>query len=302
MKKFLTVLLSLCLLVSVVSAFAVNAFAAEDIQVTVGQKFEWNDQSADADTQKTWRTGKGKSPDGLWKYQIYVLAKDMYLDATLASGPMYAWNATPGDKGLGYARARQFGKNFHPGEAGDIVKVFTFPSGGTVTVDTNIFRDNEWVTGTGTPTSIAFYLEDKLVYPTASEYESITSATPRDISFDLEVAKNQRLYIRIGCVEGDQGGDAVNMSNSVTYKAVNDSIAEIEEVTSTSTREVPTASSIGWGTGEKTTDNSGTSSVKLPTGGNDDSSSTGLIIGVVAAVVVVAAVAVVIVVKKKKQD
>ncbi|MBQ4323543.1 MAG: hypothetical protein IJC19_06360, partial [Clostridia bacterium] len=109
MKKILTILLSVCLLASVATAFAVGASAAEDIDVTVGQKFEWNDQSGDQDAMRAWLRGKGVSPDGLWKYQVYVLAKDMYLDTVLAGSNYYAWNANPGDKGLGYARARNGG-------------------------------------------------------------------------------------------------------------------------------------------------------------------------------------------------
>ncbi len=302
MKKILTILLTLCLLASLAVSFTVSSFAAEDVEVTVGQSFAWNDQSENAETQKAWRTSKGVSPDGLWKYQVYVLAKEMYLDVVLSSDG-FAWNATPGSTGLGYARARQYGKNFHPGEAADIVKVFTFPSGGTVTVDTVVSRANEWVTGTNTPTSIAIYLEDKLVYPTSGEYESLTSTTDRNITFDVDVAKNQRLYIHIGAVEANQSSDAINMANTITYKTVNDSSVEIEEPTTTTDEKKPPVVSIPDFTDGPPTDSDkdSTRTVSLPGGGNDDSSSTGLIIGIVAAVVVVAAVAVVIVIKKKKQ-
>ena len=303
MKKVLTILLSVCLLASMVATFAVGASAAEDIEVTVGQKFEWNDQSGDAESMKAWLRSKGTSPDGLWKYQVYVLAKDIYLNTVISSN-FFAWNATPGNTGLGYARARNHGKNFHPGEAADIVKVFTFPSGGTVTVDSTVARQNEWVTGTGTPSSFAVYLDDKLVYPTSGEYETLTSTTPRDISFDIDVAKNQRLYIHIGCVDGDQGSDAVDMSNTITYKAVNDTSVELGSDATFTLTGITNTVDVTLNPGDvPTDDNSSRTSGKLPPiGGNDDSSSTGLIIGVVAAVVVVAAVAVVIVVKKKKQD
>ena len=151
MKKFLTILLSLCVLASLAVSFAVSS-AAEDIEVTVGQRFEWNDQSESPETQKAWRQGKGTSPDGLWQYLVYVHAKKTYLP-TVLSNDGFAWAANPGDRGIGYARARVYGTNFHPGEAGDIVKAFTFPSGGTVTVESVVARAKEWTAELGTPSS-----------------------------------------------------------------------------------------------------------------------------------------------------
>ncbi len=188
-----------------------------DVEVVVGQTFEWNDQSATEETQEAWRTGGGKSPDGLWKYQIYVPQKSFYLDVVFSEHG-YAWHATPGSTGLGYARARDYGFNFHPAEMADIVKTFYVPADGTISVDTTIARVNEWVQGNGTPTSFAIYLDDKLVYPSdGSRYQEITSTTPLDISVELEVQKNQALHIHIGCVNDDQSSDAVNMINSVFY-------------------------------------------------------------------------------------
>ena len=304
MKKFLTVLLSVCVLASLLVSFAVSSSAAEDIEVTVGQRFEWNDQSADSETQKNWRLSGGQSADGLWSYQVYVFAKSKYIPTVLGSDG-FAWAATPGSTGIGYARARGYGKNFHPGEAADIAKVFTCPSGGTITVDTTINRVSDWVNGENTPSSIAFYLEDQLVWPTAGEYEVISSKDPRSISFDVDVMKGQRLYIRIGCVDGNQSGDAVEMENFVTYKAVNDSVAELPTETEEDTISLPTRDSVGALTGpsgnnNETSDNgSGTVNVSGPSSA-DEGSGVGLIIGIVAGVAVVAAVVVVIVLKKKK--
>lgn len=308
MKKVLTVLLSLCLLVALGASFAMNSFAAEDIEVTVGQQFEWNDQSADSKTKLAWIQSKGVSPDGLWKYLIYAPAKKQYLPVVLATGGMFALTPEPNGTGLGYARARDHGKNFHPAEAGDIVKSFTFPSGGTVTVESVVARVNEWVNGTATPSSFAVYLEDKLVFPASGEYETLTSTADRTFTFDVEVSKGQRLYIHIGCVDGDQSGDAVNMSNTITYKAVNDSVFEADtssvttdtgvKITKTFTVTLtadggPNAGSSDVDSGMINTNNTGAAS-------GDGGSSVGLIIGIVAGVAVVAAVVVVIIVKKKK--
>ncbi len=311
MKKILTIVLTLCLLVTVVSSFAMASFAATKVDVMVGQTFEWNDHSADPQTKSKWFTSNGVSPDGLWTYKVYVLAKDLYIPVVLHSeGYMiesegFAWNAKPGDTGIGYARVMAYGTRFHPGEAADIVKVFTCPSGGTITLDTTIARVHDWVGGDGgtTPTSFAVYLEDQLVYPQNNEYETLTSTQEKKISFDVNVKENQRLFIHIGAVDAQQSGDAVNMVNTVTYKSVNDDVAEIDTTTtSTSTKDIPSASIPDFTDGPATDkDKDSTRTVSLPGGGNDDSSNTGLIIGVVAAVVVVAAAAVVIVIKKKKQ-
>ncbi len=304
MKKTLSLFFALCLLTALLLSLSLGCFAAEEkVDVIVGQKYEWNEQSETKELQSAWRKSKGISPDGLWKYQFYVLSKGIYYDMMHAGAiDSFGVAYSPGTTGVGYARVGQFGKNFHPAETADVAKVFTFPSGGTVTVDTTVVRVTEWLSGTGTPTSIAFYLDDKLVYPASGEYLPLTSTTVQNISFDLEVAQNQRLYIRIGSVNGDPADDSVDMTNSITYKAVNESsVEEASDATLDYSRPTNTISVTLGGGGGETSDlePSGGSNAKLPVQKED--SGSGLLIGcIVGGVVVVAAIAVIIVLKKKK--
>lgn len=303
MKKLLTVILSLCLLASLATCFAVSAHAEEKVEVTVGQVFEWNDQSTDANTQRAWRTGKGTSPDGLWKYQFYSLNKKVYQDLVFANGSQYAWTANPGndDSGIGYARVRQFGKNFHPAYAADVVKVFTAPSGGSIFVSSILSRDNDVQSGTtATGSSFAIYVEDRLVYPEEGngEFLTLVSSTPQTVEVTFDVKAGERVRFHIGAI-GDQGGDSTNMSNTITYKSINDEVAE--EVTD------PTV----------TVSQYGTNTYKPPIPGDNDNDggdrdlptrnngiSTGAVVGIVIGAVAVVAIAVVVVIvlKKKKAE
>lgn len=308
MKKILVVSLALCLLVALFASFTVNTAAAE-VDVSVGTRFEWNDQS-EGDL-KAWRTSKGKSPDGLWKYQYYAFNKDVYMDLSTFTSSFFAWSATPGDTGVGYARVRENGANFHPAELADVVKTFTCPSGGTVTIDTTIRRAFDWTTGSGTPTSFAIYVEDQLVYPTdGSEFLTLSSSVDQSITVDVEVLKNQRIYFRVGCME-DQGGDAVYMSNFVTYKSVTDEETEVSDKTISISVPTNTNTTTLTLTGDSiiNTDivnenqsereEAAKTSSKAPAK-EEEGSSMGLIIGIVAGAVVAAAAVVVVIIKKKK--
>ena len=305
MKKVITLLLSLLMIVAVVSSLAIGSSAEEaDIDVVVGQVFEWNIQNATVDAQRLWGKGNGKSPDGLWSYKFFALGKKIYGDMVYnLQFSCYTWStsATETD-GMGWARVRSFGGNFHPDTKADVVKSFVFPSGGTVTVQNLVRRTGEYIVGKNTPTSFAVYLDDVLVYPkSGAEYEALTSNEEVDISFDLEVKKGQRLYIHLGAIDGDRGSDGVDMSNFITYKSVNDevetenSIATLEEftiLTNTVTLENLTDRVDN---DAKPSNNAGNAS------STDSGSSLGLILGIVGGVIVVIAVVVVIVIKKKKQ-
>ena len=307
MKKILTILLALCLLVALAASFAVSASA--DAEIAIGQRYEWNDQTTDAASQKAWRTGKGVSPDGLWTYKVFVLATEKYMGTVIStSAGGYAWAEKPEDTGIGFCRVRNFGSNFHPGEAGDIVKVFTCPSGGTVTLESILARTTEYDPSSGmTPSSFAVYVADGIgaskkaenrvkVYPVEDDYELLTSATEKTISVDIDVKKGQLIMIHIGAVEANQGADGVNMSNTVTYIGINDDVAaestDTDDGRTIISRTDPTLTL-------NPTNNAGS----VSTNNNADSgSSTGLIIGVVAGVAVVAAVVVVLLLKKKKAE
>lgn len=304
MKKILTVILSLCLLASLATCFAVSAHAEEKIEVTVGQVFEWNDQSTDATTQLAWRTGKGTSPDGLWKYQFYSLNKKVYQDLVWADGGQYAWTNKPGsdDSGIGYARVRQYGKNFHPANAADVVKVFTAPSGGTIFVSTTLNRDNDvQAGGTSNGSSFAIYVEDRLVYPEEGngEFLTLVSSTPQTVEVTFDVKAGERVRFHIGAI-GNQGGDSTNMSNTITYKSVNDEVAgDLTDKTVTVTQ---------YGTGVYKPpipggdDDANGGDRDLPT--RNDGLPTGAIVGIVIGAVAVVAIAVVVVIvlKKKKTE
>ena len=309
MKKILTILLSLCLLAALAVSLAVTSSADED--VSIGQRYEWNAQDADTTTLKNWRLGGGISPDGLWTYKIFVLNTEKYMPAVVVSlESYYAWSPSPGTTGLGYARVRDYGLNFHPAEAADIVKMFTCPSGGTVTLETNIARVFDFDPSSGgTPTSFAVYVADGIgagkkaenrqkVYPLDNDFESITSSKEKTISVDIDVKKGQVIFVHIGAIDGQQGSDSVNMTNSVTYIAVNDEIAEEVTDVDTGRTNIPTRTdSVGPLTGADT----GNGSVSI-NNADEGGSSMGLIIGIVVGVAVVAAVAVVILLKKKKSE
>lgn len=302
MKKILTILLSLCLLVSCVACFAVSANAEEEIKVSVGSSFEWNSSAGDAKTQMAWSKSGGKSPDGLWQYQYYSIAKDVYKNM-VAFGTAFAWSAkaTSDDYGIGYARVMEYGTYFHPGYAADAVKVFTCPSGGSIQISTEIARRNDLKAGsTANGTSFAIYVEDKLVYPGegGGDYLTLVSTEPQLIDVEVKVAKGERVRIHIGAL-GEQSGDGVVMKNTITYKSINNDVAEdISDKTLTDGRieSTDTAPTLKPNQG-------GNNNNKLPVK-NNGGISTGAIIGIVAGVVVVAAAAVVVVIvlKKKKQD
>ncbi len=295
MKKVLTVFLTLCLLVSLATCFAFSASAEEqDITVTVGQVFEWNDQSKDLQSKIAW-SKKNKSPDGLWKYQFYSLTKKIYKDMVYSVAySAYAWstNPTQDDSGIGYCRVREFGKNFHPGYAGDTVKVFTCPSGGTIQITNVLSRSTDLVSGTdANGTSFAIYVEDRKVFPENEEYLTLVSTSPQIEELTIDVAKNERIYFHIGAI-GDNTEDGVNMTNTITYKTINDDVAEIQSQTDTNSA----TSSKKPNSGNQNNNNSNNLPVKK------DGLPVGAIIGIVAAAVVVVAVVVVIVLKKKKQN
>ncbi len=312
MKKILTILLSLCLLVSLATCLATVSTGAEEKDVTVGQVFEWNDQSKEATgddaTEIAWRTGKATSPDGNWKYCFYALEKKVYRPVVIASGNLYAWNKNPGsdDNGLGYARVREFGKNFHPAEKADIVKTFICPSGGSISISTTVVRENSLESGTArTGTSFAIYKENNqertLIYPEAGagEYLTLVSTTPQTVEVTVDVAKGERIHIHIGAMV-DQGSDAVNMENTITYKSISDAAVSGPVTDGT----VGNTSSFGREytdpvLGDKNQGN-GDSNAQ----GNGGGLSTGAIVGIVIGAVAVVGIAVVVVVilKKKKQN
>ena len=305
MKKFLTLFLTLCLVVSFAACFVVSANAEEEIKVSVGSTFEWNDNSGDAKTQMAWHKSEGKSADGLWKYQYYSLKKQVYKDM-VAFGKYFAWSskATADDFGIGYARVGEYGTWFHPGYAADAVKVFTCPSGGSIQISTEIYRKTDLVAGSGkTGTSFAIYVEDELVYPAADSgltYETLVSTEPQLFDVTVDVAKGERVRIHIGAID-QQDGDGVTMKNTITYKSINDEVAgDISDKTLTDGGLDPTYSRPSNNPNQGGNNNNNN---RLPTK-NDGGLSTGAIIGIVAGVVVVAvaAVVVVIVLKKKKQD
>ena len=300
MKKILAMILTLCIAVSFAVAFGGLANAEStnpktDIEVTVGMKFEWN-KGTDTDAQ--WITNKGWSQDGLWSYKVHPINRPgYYMDTTITPDGDYAWNRVPGDTGIGYARARSKGSNFHPGELADIVKVFYCPSGGTIKLDTTIRRAFEFLAQEGssaTPTSLAVYVENRKVFPEgADEYISISSIEDQTYSVTFRVAKNERVYIHIGAM-GDQASDAVEMSNTITYEEINEDVGDISDVSLDNTRDTVEAPS---STNKPTNTNRPT--IVPP---KDNGPNVGLIIGVVVAVVVVAGVAAFIFIKKKKAE
>lgn len=297
MKKILTVFLSLCLLASLATCFALSSHAeeSEEIVVTVGQKFEWNSQSGSTESQLAWRSGGGKSPDGLWKYMIYATVRGIYQPTCYAPVPQaYAWTTMPGDAdGVGYARVRDFGGNFHPDNLADIVKVFTCPSGGTIDIQTTIARVSDILSDKDNGTSFAIYLDDQLIYPTSDEYLTLSSTAPMEIPLeDIEVSKNQCIYFQIGSI-GNRGSDAVTMSNTITYRKINDS--EVDETT-VSNLEFSSISE-NYTIPDLNDDNDLISK-------KDKGSSAGAIIGIVVGAVAVVgiAAAAVVIVKKKKEE
>lgn len=305
MKKFLCILLTLSLALSLVTLFAVSAHAeGEKIDVTVGQSFEWGDQSADLNTRRNWGNSKGVSPDGLWRYQFYALSKKVYSDMVYCSSAGgFAWSANAGsdDMGLGYARVRNYGVNFHPATGADTVKVFTCPSGGTIQISTTVARASAVPTdGSSNGTSFAIYLEDRLIYPEAGggEFRALTETAPQNIDVTVDVKAGERVRIHIGAM-GNQGSDSVNMTNVITYKAVNSDTAEIVEssgplhgtLTDPATYTIPDVQ-----------DNDGNSPDRdLPTKNGGGFPIVAVII-IVAVVAVAAAGVVIVVLKKKKQN
>lgn len=302
MKKILTAVMALCLMVALAATFAINAFAAEEeLIVAVGSKFEWNDQSATPALQKAWIQSKGQSADGLWKYQMFVLDREMYVDLKAVYDAGFAHSTTPGSSGVGYARARKHGSNFHPGESADIVKTFICPSGGKIQIDTTVYRENAVTSQDVTGVSFAIYLEstdtNTLVYPTdGTEAVIINSADPQQHLAEIDVKAGERIHIHIGAVDRNQSGDSTNMSNVITYKSVNDESVVVSDKTISFNRETNTALN------GHDFNNGGAGGDGLPVPGEEkDGSSLPLILGIVGGVVVVGAVVVFVIIKKRQQ-
>lgn len=312
MKKLVSVFLTICLLASLAVCFTVSANAAEE--VTVGKEYAWNDQSTTPAAAVKWRNGGGKSPDGLWKYEIYHLATEKFYGVVLHSaGGQYAWNATAGadDHGMGYARVREVGKNFHPAYGADIVKTFICPEGGTIDITSTVARAEAVPGGSElNGTSFAIYVEDRRVYPAEGEGEYLTLDSTAEKTVEVkavEVAKNERVRIHIGAI-GNQEKDEVSMSNIIIYKSLNsDNVADIPTDVNTDTNTDTDESSSGdnwWDKPDNGKDKNSDKNNNNNAGSNEDGLSAGAIIGIVigAVAVVGIAVAVVIVLKKKKQD
>ena len=136
------------------------------------------------------------------------------------------------------------------------------------------------------------------IYPVDDDYVTLTSAVEKNISIpDIEVAKGQMIMIHIGAIDGNQGADSVNMSNTITYTGISDGAIDPDSIpTDDGKPSVPTRDSIG------TLKPAGGSQSSTTTAPVEDSGSLGLIIGIVAGAVVVAAVVVVILLKKKKSE
>ncbi len=311
MKKILTILLSLCLLVSLAAGIAVVTTGAEENDVTVGQVFEWNDQSkattGDAATELAWRTGKATSPDGNWKYHFYSLNRDIYQTVVIGTNNEYAWKRDPGpdDSGIGYARVRKFGTEFHPGYAADIVKTFICPSGGSVQISSTVARGSNLVAGKGTGTSFAIYRENTegrtLIYPESGsgEFLTLVSTTPQTVEITVDVAKGERIHFHIGAIE-DQSADVVTMSNSIVYKTISDDAVEGPVTNSSLPSATGGVSYTNPGLADKTTDGAGSGAQGGAQGGLPTGAIVGIVIGAVAVVGI--AVAVVVILKKKKQN
>lgn len=217
MKRFLVTVLALSLVVCI---FFSQFLSASAVEVTVGQTFAWNDSSANP---QAWIQSKGVSPDGLWKYQFYALEKGIYQDLNAVYSNGFAWSTNPGNYGLGYARVRNNGVNFHPGETADVVKTFICPAGGVVEIASTMTRYNEVSYGTN-GSSFAVYLEDVLVYPSdGTPFLVMETTSPYHAVFDLEVKAGQQLHFHIGSINGHSMNDSTDMTNTVTYKSVNGS-------------------------------------------------------------------------------
>ena len=219
MKKLLTLMLSLVF----VFCLCLGSFASTpDISVSVGQTFAWNDSSADP---QQWIQSKGVSPDGLWQYQFYALETGVYGDLSSVYSNGFAFSTNPGMYGIGYARVRNNGINFHPGETADTAKVFTCPAGGRIRVTSTLTRINE--TGYGVNgTSFAAYLEGTTVFPSdGAPYVEVNDIESHTFTFEVQVAKGQRLYLQIGAIDGNSMNDSTNMTNEITYLTVDDSVA-----------------------------------------------------------------------------
>lgn len=214
MKKTFVLLISLVF----VFAFCFGSSAETEEGVIAGQTFAWNDSS---DNARAWMLSKGVSPDGLWKYQMYVLDRNVYLGLNKLNSNGFAWSKTPGEDGVGGARVRNCGVNFHPGQTADVVKAFTCPSGGTVEVVSVLARETD-VLAQETGVSFRVYLGKELVYPAdGSAYVVIDTKEPQTFTFTLDVARDQVLFFHIGAIDGNISGDSTDMTNEITYKLVN---------------------------------------------------------------------------------
>jgi hypothetical protein len=233
---------------------------------------------------------------------MYALEQKAYYELVFVyekniSGAYFAWAKIPGNTGVGYARVRDNGTNFHPAQLADVVKTFHCPSGGKIQFTATVARDSEWTSeSTGTPSSIAIYLDDVLVYPTGgAEYEQLTSTTPFTIKLDLEVKKNSRVRVHIGAI-GDQGSDGVDMENTVIYKSVNNEVLDPAPE-----RSKPYSNGTGGGGNPsivpkpKDTVTNGPSNVQTGNENNGGFPVVPVVIGAVAVVVV-------LVLKKKKAE
>ena len=278
MKKTLTIILTICIALSLSAGFGGVAIEDPDIEVSVGMQFAWN-KGTDPDEQ--WLSNGGWSADGLWCYKIHpVIRPQLYLEAIITADGEYAWSATPETAAiLADARIRAKGEGVQPGIETDAVKVFHCPAAGTVRLETTIRRVTEYITkedSLETPTTLAVYVEDRRVCPEAdAEFIVISSTEEKTFSCTFQVHKNERVYIHVGAM-GNAENDEVIMSNTITYEELYKGCPPPPTTGSTATDQT-------------TTD-------------TENGSSAGLILGIVAAVVVVVGAVAFIFIKKKKAE
>lgn len=296
MKKNLRFLLSFVLAVALVlTSFTMVGFAAgeDEVDVTVGSVFEYNKLDASSETRKAW-----SEKNSMWIYQYYHHNEQIW--RTMVYNAPYARWQTPNDI-FNYAYVRNYGDNFHPAKQAETAKTFICPSSGTINFVTKVARVAEFTEeSVGTPTSLRILLNDEVVYPTdGTPYQEMRSTTEQEIRLTLDVYKNDRVRVVIGSINGDNGSDALLMSNTVTYTAVSDEEQPdpsviTDDATKTNSSSVPSTSDDPIDTRPVNTDNNSSK--------EEGGMNPALIVGIVVGVIVVAAIVIFIIKKKRSAE
>lgn len=220
MKKIVCLLFSFLLLVSLVPTFTFANESADYI-------FETYKYVA-ADHAQEIKSGKNPIADGLWQFEYLEKADNQFKLMIYSASGYYKADNTATD--WEYPRARENGGDLHPGPNAQAARTFVAPADGTVNLDVVFVKKYDINT-----TTYAVYLNDKIIYPTASDVGNSDGVTETDVANgytastaiaktytvalkDIEIKKGDCIRCVVGIRDSSHASSAAYVNDEViTY-------------------------------------------------------------------------------------